>query len=758
MVALALPVLMVRPAAAADAAWRTFIRTVSFTDLVTTGTEVWGATSQGGLLHFDRATGAFDVVRREPGSIASNSLTRLAFDRSGKLWVGTRGNGVSRRNAGATTWEVVNVLDGLPSDSVNTLEVQGDTLWIGTRRGLALWNGREVTGALPDGITTSFDTTFALPAVSGIAVMGDSLFLATPRGAGLARLSTLLGDWRPVNQGLPSREILSLASDGTDLFARVGTEVYRFRFDLGQWESAGLAGPVFTLEDDGGAILAVNDAGVERWDPAAVGWIRVGEPLPVGPASLGPVVAADSLGNYVAAFAETLYDQPFPVPLEAPARAVQAPAWSLHPAPDGPTFNNLFAVAIDRSRIYVTTVNAGMGRFDGTSWYHWRGTCTGTCDTTFLRSSFAFGLMVDALGHKWVGAWSAPPYPALFGPGGSMSEFTDSLATPAFIHHFQVNDISEIDLMKHTWALLGVTDHLGQRWFGTATPAKGDFDPIGLEWYDALGAYQGHFDPSNSSLSGLFITGMGTTRNGRVWLGFDGQGVDYFLPGTGPISFEHLRSTDGLSVRGLTSHGDSLWILAGNQLQLFDQGASPLSSPDRVITLSGGQPALEVNPLVAGPDGRLWVGSDVGVKMVTAGGAITSFTAANSPLPADEVRGLAIEPGGAVWITTTAGLARFDPGYVPVVPRLPSLRIRVFPNPATLTRLGVGLRLTGEARSYRGTIHDLSGRRVRRFEAADGAVFWDGRDEQGHLVQPGIYFVRAEGGGRVAVARVALFH
>jgi hypothetical protein len=131
-----------------------------------------GATAAAGWFA-DRATQALSIIRREPGAIASNQLTALAMDRSGRLWVGTEGSGVSRRTADGRRWELMNLLDGLPSDSVRVLEANGDTLWIGTTRGFSLWNGRQITGALPDdGITASFDTTFT-SASGPVALQGD---------------------------------------------------------------------------------------------------------------------------------------------------------------------------------------------------------------------------------------------------------------------------------------------------------------------------------------------------------------------------------------------------------------------------------------------------------------------------------------------------------------------------------------------------------------------------------------------------------
>jgi len=35
-------------------------------------------------------------------------------------------------------------------------------------------------------------------------------------------------------------------------------------------------------------------------------------------------------------------------------------------------------------------------------------------------------------------------------------------------------------------------------------------------------------------------------------------------------------------------------------------------------------------------------------------------------------------------------------------------------------------------------------------------VIWDGRDMEGNIAKPGVYFVRADGGGRQARARFVL--
>jgi flagellar hook assembly protein FlgD len=65
----------------------------------------------------------------------------------------------------------------------------------------------------------------------------------------------------------------------------------------------------------------------------------------------------------------------------------------------------------------------------------------------------------------------------------------------------------------------------------------------------------------------------------------------------------------------------------------------------------------------------------------------------------------------------------------------------------------------GDQPVYSVTIYDLTGRRIRHYDVVGaGARFWDGRDESGALVRPGMYFIRASAAGRSAVARVILLH
>ena len=116
--------------------------------------------------------------------------------------------------------------------------------------------------------------------------------------------------------------------------------------------------------------------------------------------------------------------------------------------------------------------------------------------------------------------------------------------------------------------------------------------------------------------------------------------------------------------------------------------------------------------------------------------------------------------GTAVLASTTLGHAQAKkaPAPTPTTPVAPGSNT-VVPlafNPAKLNGLGVEISMAGDAIAYQGEIYDLGGRRVRTFATLNGRAFWDGRDDRGELVRPGIYFVRVQSGAREGFSRVAL--
>lgn len=721
--------------------WSTYARPYRYTDLYAVGDTIWCGTLETGLLRFLRSSGSFEVSSKQPSGLASNRVTALAMDRSERLWVGTQEAGVSRLERDRATWTLVNSFDGLPSDSVTVLRAQGDTLWIGTKGGLAIWNGTEIAGRLPDGVNQS---PFASDKVTGLAVRGDSLWVATELGIYVSRISTYLANWDTVNTGLYSPVVSALAWDGSSLIALSGGDPFVFDAAGGQWLLRGGIGVVQRLSDDRGVVVASSTWGLFRWN--GTGWAGVTPDLPSAQCASGDpacpglfATGVDGAGRLSAASGSGLYLQP-----------AGAGPWTLY-SPPGPPSNNIVSVELERDWVYVSTLGDGVGRFDGRDWRLWLpGQCAG-CDTVILAPSYVFAILRDRQGLKWVGAW-----------GGAVQRFDDRADPPSFTYFWTEG----ADAGPHTWAWSSAADSVGGRWFGMDTPRYDDptnFPALGLEYYDSDGNYAHNYGSTYSpSIRNNRIHGLTVDNGGQIWVGFTPGGLARFMPPTDAVTHQiQITQIDGdptLFVQGLVAHDDDIWVLSSGGLLRLPRTGKQNTDSVEVRRIPGSLDQFVVHPLDVGPDGSAWVGATGGVRVFHPDGSTEDFNTFNSPLVSDIVRSIRVDQAtGVAWIGTAGGLSRFDPSYVPPpTPPPASLVAKLYPNPALLTGAGVSLRLAGNFSTFRGSVHDVTGRRLREFSGTSGQVFWDGRDDSGALVRPGLYFVRVEAASRARTLRVVL--
>ena len=721
----------------AAGAWTTYLRPEIYTDLLATADTVWCATQDAGLLTFDRNSGQWGSITRDPGGLASNHLSALAFDRDGTLWIGTRDAGVSRLGRDGS-WGILGLFDALPSVNVNSLRAQGDTLWIGTDRGLALFNGVEITGQLGS------PSPFASDDITGIAVLGDSVWVSTGAGVYYSRLSTALAAWTATPTGLPAGRVDALGTDGRDVWALALNRLWIAR-PGNQWAIVPRFGAVYEISDDFGTVAAATDSGVFVWTSPV--WSPSNTSLISYPSQrLAFATGSDAAGTLFAANIGGFY-----------AQASGGASWSQY-YPPGPPGNNVQNVVTGAGRIFIGTFDEGIGRFDGATWTAWLpGDCTTNCASSFYNPVFAFGMLIDQQGDAWAGNWNV-----------ATDHMVDSGPVPV-VTHFWVG--ASLDLDHHTWLWSAAADSSGGRWFGMDAPNIGSdlqHVPDGIDYYDASGAFAFNYQRAsgdsalNMADNQVRSLEYDQTHN-EMWVGFGGHGVQSFslasYPGSKKLTFNDVPDAIQLDVFAAIPYGDSLWVFNTNDLRLYT--GHPFVNPGVAFSIPAGPaPRGAIHPADVAADGSLWLGTANGVRVYHPGGATEDINPANSPLADQEVRTIRIDRStGVVWIATAQGLNRFDPAYTPPpVPRLASLRVHVYPNPAYLVQvLGVPLRVLGNGQTYTGHVYSVDGRLVRRLDAAgNGGLVWDGRDGGGSLVLPGLYFIRVEAGGRSATARVTL--
>lgn len=725
--------------------WTTYLKPYRYSDLLVRGDSVWCATREAGLLRFSLAGRRFAGISRAPNGLASNELSSLAFDRSGRLWVGTFGAGASRMSADGASWRLVNAFDGLPSDTVNCLEAEGDTLWIGTPRGIAFWDGGQIAGSLP---IFGQPSPFASDNITGIVVRKDTLWVSTSEGVYFSPRSTGLTSWTAANSGLVSSNVLALATNDTLLFCHSGQTAYAFV--NGSWQPRTGLGTVLRMFDDAGLVTVSSDAGLFRLTNGGRSTINtelVGGTL----FDLSTVLIPAPIGGdrYVAANAGGLVVQPNPAALAG---------WPSY-VPDTPPDNDLRNLNLDGDRVWVNSAARGVGRLDGAVWRIWPNLgsatpCPGVeCDSTFLNPIFAWALLVDRQGKKWIGCWEF-----------AVDEMDDRVSPPRVVHHV-INDALGAPAHTRMWA--SAADSSGGRWFGADTPSLGVIEPIGLEYYrdsSGVAVYTGNIRTSNSNLPGNKVHGLTVDKFGKVWVGMTGQGIMRFdIPPVAPNgtwtppTLERILGTNSLDVQGLVARGDTIWALTTHELQRYRRNTNDF--PVATYTIPEATPLFAANPLAIGPDGSPWVGTEAGMRVYRINGTSEDFNISNSPIAGNQIYAIRVDKRtGVVWISTSTGMNRFDPGYRPPPPvQVAQLDLTVYPNPISLSRAGLQLRLKGNASVYRGRIFDLLGRKVGDFDVpANGRVIWDGKDEAGRMVKPGVYVLRVEAGGRTGTVRVAV--
>jgi len=147
-------------------------------------TALWLGT-RGGLLR--RAAGG-----RQWESFSSRADVRaIAVQGIGSRrlwWVGTTG-GLSRSEDGGQTWRHFSVSDGMPSNFVSALLVQGSTLWVATDGGI--W---QVEGGGESQRVHRAEAGLLSSRISDLALSGGDVWAATDRG--LSQFNRALGRWQ----------------------------------------------------------------------------------------------------------------------------------------------------------------------------------------------------------------------------------------------------------------------------------------------------------------------------------------------------------------------------------------------------------------------------------------------------------------------------------------------------------------------------------------------------------------------------------
>ena len=546
---------------------------------------------------------------RDPGSLAENVVTALAFAPDGALWVATQDAGLDRLAAGSDSFTHYvhdpEKAESLESDSVFALLYdRRGRLWVGTMQGLdrldavhGAFRHYPTGSTLPNGerILTLFedrDGRLWVGADHGTYwydEVHDALVHFAPESAppGFATA--------PAESFCRSRDgRLWIGTDhGLAVFSTDGaleTFYTAHPGDPGALQSDHVRG---ILEDpDGEMWIATLHGGMSRFDPKS-GRFTTYRHDPVDPGSLND----DDLRRLYRDRAGLL--------------------WLA-------TYNGGINIYNPRTRAFGY-YHAHPGRSDG------------------LASNLVWAIYKDPGGDLWV---------------GSLGGLTRLDPTRTRYKQYDLKDrpkSAEDDKVVN--ALLG--DHAGNLWIGTDygvsryLPTKD-----GFEFHRLVGE---HGDPYQTSITVLF-----EDRQHRLWAGmqqglaeFDAAGrvLRRFLPN--PAKADSLPN--GLVTALCQTTDGTLWAGTAQGLGRLNEARG-----DFMVYLEGEDPrhTLSSNSILscyAARDGRLWVGTDNGLDVLDPrNGSVHRYGAADG-LPNNNIYAIQSDAQGYLWIGTDKGLTRFAP-------------------------------------------------------------------------------------------------
>lgn len=227
----------------------------------------------------------------------------------------------------------------------------------------------------------------------------------------------------------------------------------------------------------------------------------------------------------------------------------------------------------------------------------------------------------------------------------------------------------------------------------------------------------------------------------------------------------YINNQNGLNNSTVNSivvdrRGD-VWVGTGLGINIITNTSTVLSSSPQLRFSSVFSVRQQtINAIAVDPLNQKWVGTNQGLILLNSDGSrlLASFDTKNSPLLTDMITSITIdERSGRVFVGSEAGLTVFE---TPAVRPLEAFEeLFIYPNPLLISDGSSFITIDGLVRDCNIKVLSVSGRLVSEFATPGGRVgYWDGRDLNGDLVNSGVYIIVAfdKDGNSVATGKVAV--
>lgn len=703
--------------------WKNYSDMKNIKSVIASGNKFWAA-STGGVFSFDFSSSEYRTFGKAEGLFGTN-INAVTIDNYGKIWFGSANGLIDVYNPATNSFSTIR--DIFNSDKtnkgINSFVVKGDTIFAATDYGISLIDSKSFF---------FYDTYFKFGTFSSnIKVnkiyLGNLLYVATESGVAIQKPGT------------------------TNLSAPESWNVYSLSNGLPSLKISDIT--IF-----GGKILAASDKGISVFDEVNSVWSPF-IPSLNNTAIVNLLVVEDKLyfisstklyeysnSNLNELYSSSselrnLFYSPSSGIIIATANGVLTSYDNQTYFPNGPVANQFPQLSVDNNGVlWSSTGNdvtgKGIQKFDGNTWTNYT-----TAEFPELLTNSFYSIYAAPDGKIFSGNWGkgfvridgnkitrfdASNTPIVGIPGDGNFVVITGLAYDSknnlWILNYDAGDKNNLAMLTpdSSWYLFQIP---AQQNIVVSKNANLVIDQYDTKWFNSLGntvalfyfnenkTYQNPVDDksgiitTSNGLNSNDITAIQIDKRGDVWIG---------------------------SNRGVNIITNTSTIINNTSPQLRISNVFALRQ--QVIT------AIAVDPL-----NQKWIGTSEGLILVSSDGlrVLANLNSKNSPLLDDRIESLAIdEKTGKVFVGTKFGLNTFETPAIRPVDSFSELSI--YPSPFVISDGSQLTTIDGLIRDSEIKILTISGKLIRKLETPGGRVaFWDGKDDDGNLVNSGIYIVVA---------------
>ena len=719
--------------------WKNYTDMKNINAIIASGNSLWAATSGGGFL-YDNANDSFKTLHKADG-LSGQNLTAVTIDKYGKIWFGSAEGIIDVYDPVENS--VRSILDIYNSDKdskqINQLVTSGDTIIVSTDFGISLIDSKNLV---------FYDTFFKFGnllsnSIVNSALKNNLMYACTPYGLAIQKEGA---------NNLSAPESWNVYTSNDGLPSNTVNKAVFYQGKLIIATSNGLA--------------ELNNSTWQTFVPQLIGF-NISDLLIAGDTlfiSSGRNIDTYVNGNFSQKYlldsssTQLAYSSSFGLLAATLAGVVQVYKSAVqYLVPNGPAANQFPSLTIDNNGVLWCAsgrdvTGKGFYKYDGNSWqnYNVDNTPSIVTNTYFMAYSAPANTM-------YLGSWGS----------GFIRIRNNNIV------NFNAQNIGMVGIDQHPDYVVisgfGV-DSKNNLWvlnYGDLNEKPLNMLSTDSVWYHYTMpvAPRQYIDQYFNLAIDQFDTKWFSTYNDNK------PGVYYFnenktYDNLADDKYGYLSTSDGLNSNTINcivvdQRGD-VWV--GTSL-----GVNVVSNTESILSSGGPQFSISsvfalrqqsINCIAVDPINQKWVGTDQGLLLVNSDGSslIAAYNTTNSPLLSDQISSIAINPNtGTVYVGTDQGVTSFQTSAIKPQDSFTSLSM--YPSPFLLKNGENKLTIDGLIRDSEIKILSVTGKLVKKLSSPGGRVaFWDGTDENGNLVDSGVYFVVAydKDGNNVFTGKIAV--